>query len=397
MIDGATGGHLWAERYDRDMSDIFAVQDEVTRTIVGALKVKLTAGEEARREGRGKVSPEVYDLIVRARQTMLQLRPEAAMMARGMLERVIEIDPGLALPYARLSIITFAEYVNRWNGATADNLARATELAEKAIATDETEPQGHIAMAIVLSWQRRLDEAEVHAERAIELDPNSADGYTGLGNVREFQGRHEDAVALYARAYRLDPQWDMALHFMGRSLLALDRFDEAETAFKKRLILSPHSDMTRFYLAALYARTGRPRGGAGDVAGAAGDQPELFRRAFSAEPALPRPGGVRPAGGGPQGGGDRGVNLGSAPYRRGSADPALANAKPVWFAAQHDVARLHRDAIHLLGHKGHAPTRIHQVERRGAALHRGRDRCSCADSRRRWRSAGAFRPGLAGN
>jgi adenylate cyclase len=219
--------------------------------------VKLTAGEEASREGRAKISPEVYDLIVRARQTAMQLRPEASIMAREMLERVIAIDPGLALPYARLAIITFAEYANRWNGATAEHLVRATELAEKAIATDEGEPQGHIAMAILLSWQRRLDEAERHAERAIALDPNSADGYTGLGNVREYQGRPADAVALHTRACRLDPQWDMALHFLGRALLALDRFDEAETAFKRRLVFAPRSDMSRFYLAALYARTGR--------------------------------------------------------------------------------------------------------------------------------------------
>ena len=83
MIDGTTGGHLWAERYDRDLEDIFAVQDEVTRTIVDALKVKLTAGEEARRESRSKVDPEAYDLIVRARQTALQLRPEAMVEARS--------------------------------------------------------------------------------------------------------------------------------------------------------------------------------------------------------------------------------------------------------------------------------------------------------------------------
>jgi adenylate cyclase len=257
MIDGATGGHLWAERYDRDLEDIFAVQDEVTRTIVGALKVKLTADEEALREGRGKISPEAYDLLVRARQTMLQLRPEAAIAARSMLERVIEIDAALAAAYARLAIITFAEYANRWNGATEENLTRAMALAKKAVETDAAEPQAHIALAIALTWTRRLDEAERSAERAVELDPNFADAYTALGNVRDFQGRHEEAVALYTRAYRLDPQFDMALHFMGRALLALGRFDAAETAFRKRLALSPHSDMTRFYLACLYGRTGR--------------------------------------------------------------------------------------------------------------------------------------------
>jgi adenylate cyclase len=257
MIDGATGGHVWADRYDRDISDIFEVQDEVTCTIVDALKVRLTEGEKAQRTGRAKVSPEVYDLLVRARQVAMQLRPESAREARGMLQKVIELDPSVAVAYARLAITSFAEYANQWNDATPENLTRALQLADKAIAVDPSEPQGYIARALVLSWLRRLEEAEADARRAIELDPNSADGYTGLGNVLEFLGRVEEAAALFSRAYRLDPQWDMALHFLGRALLSLNRFDEAEAAFKKRLTFSPNSDMSRFYLACVYALTGR--------------------------------------------------------------------------------------------------------------------------------------------
>ena len=257
MIDGASGGHLWAERYDRDLQDIFAVQDEVTRNIVSALKVRLTAGEEAEREGRGKVDPEAYDLLVRARQTMMLLNPEAAVEARRMLERVIAIDPGLALAYARLSMVTFADYANQWNGATEENLSRALALAEKAVATDPDEPQGYISLALALSWMRRLDEAERAAERALALDPNSGNAHAALGNMREFQGRPEDAVTLYESAYRLDPQFDMTLHFLGRAFLTLGRFEQAEATLKRRLGLSPRSDMSRFYLACLYARTGR--------------------------------------------------------------------------------------------------------------------------------------------
>lgn len=257
MIDGATGGHLWAERYDRDLEDIFEVQDEVTRTIVTALKVKLTASEEARRESHSKIDPEVYDLLVRARQIALQLRPEAAAEARAMLERAIELDPDVALAYGRLSVMYFAEYVNRWNNASEDNLTKARDLARKAIDTDDSEPQGHIALAIVLTWTRQWEEAEKAAERAVALAPNLADAYTSLGNVRDFQGQHEDAAALYTRAHRLDPQFDLSLHFLGRALLALGRYNEAEIAFKRRLSLAPHSDMSRFYLACLYGLTGR--------------------------------------------------------------------------------------------------------------------------------------------
>ncbi|WP_353642285.1 adenylate/guanylate cyclase domain-containing protein [Mesorhizobium sp. WSM2239] len=257
MIDGTTGGHLWAERYDRGIEDIFAVQDEVTRTIVSALRVKLTPSEETRREGRAKVDPEAYDLLVRSRETMLQLSAQASREARGMLERVVAIDPHLAAAYARLSIIAFAEFVNQWNDATPENLTQAMDLARKAIEIDDTEAQAHISLALALAWMRRLDEAESHAERAVALDPNSADAYTSLGTVRDYQGKHEDAVALYTRAHRLDPQFDMSLHFLGRALLTLGRFDEAEIAFKRRLTLAPRSDMTRFYLACLYGRTGR--------------------------------------------------------------------------------------------------------------------------------------------
>lgn len=257
MIDGTTGGHLWAERYDRDMEDIFAVQDEVTRTIVTALEVKLTAGEEARRGSLGKIAPEVYDLLVRSRQIALQLRPEAAAEAKSILERVIAMDPNVALAYGRLSVMYFAEYVNQWNNASEAHLVKARELALKAIETDESEPQAHIALAIAHTWAKNWEEAEKAAERGVALGPNLADAFTSLGNVRDFQGRHEEAAALYRRAHRLDPQFDLSLHFLGRALLALGRYDEAEIAFKRRLSLAPHSDMTRFYLACLYGLTGQ--------------------------------------------------------------------------------------------------------------------------------------------
>lgn len=257
MIDGTTGGHLWAERYDRGIEDIFEVQDEVTRTIVTALKVKLTTGEEERREGRNKVDPEAYDLLVRSRQAILRFDARSSAEARSMLERAIAIDPGLAAAYASLSIIALTDYINRWNGGAFDNVSRALELAQKAIDTDDNEAHGHHALSLALCWGRRFDEAERAAQHMLKLDPNSASGHTALGSIRDFQSQFEEALPYYTRAHRLDPQFDLSLHFLGRTLLNLGRFDEAEIAFKRRLALAPRSDMTRFYLACLYGRTGR--------------------------------------------------------------------------------------------------------------------------------------------
>ena len=187
MIDGQTGGHLWAERYDRDLEDIFAVQDEVTRTIVTALKVQLTAGEMTERErAQEDQTPRPTIFSSAPAQTMLQLRPEAAIEARGMLERVIELGSGQALAYGRLSMITFAEFANRWNGATPDNLdARSGTRRTRRSRPTRASRRDTSRVALVLSWLRRLDEAEQSAERAIELDPNFADGYACLGNVRD--------------------------------------------------------------------------------------------------------------------------------------------------------------------------------------------------------------------
>jgi adenylate cyclase len=257
MIDATTGGHLWTERYDRDLEDIFAVQDEVTRTIGGALKVKLTADEQTRRMGRRKVNPEAYDLLIRASQNILQFRPEALIEGRAMLQRAIELDPSLAVAYARLSIIHSVEYANQWNDSGSDHLKEALDLASKAIESDENEPRAYDALAIALLWSRQLDEGERAAQRMIQLDPNYANGYVELGNARHYKGEHESAVELYKQARRLDPQFDLTLHFLGRALFALGRFHEAEATFKRRLALVPRSDMTRFYLASLYGHMGR--------------------------------------------------------------------------------------------------------------------------------------------
>jgi len=257
LIDATTGGHIWAERYDRNLEDIFAVQDEVTRTIVGALRVKLTPGETARREKRGKIDPEAYDLLVRASQNIRQFRPEALTEARTMLQRVLELEPGSAVAYSRISVIHSVRYANDWHVPGQDHLSEALQLARRAVELDESEPLAHDALAIALLWSRELDGVERAATRMTELDPNYASSYLELGNVHHFKGQHDRAVELYRQAHKLDPQFDLTLQFLGRALLALGRFEEAEAAFKRRLALTPRSDMVRFYLASLYGHTGR--------------------------------------------------------------------------------------------------------------------------------------------
>ena len=257
LIDAETGGHVWAERFDRDLADIFVVQDEVTRRIVDALKVSLTVGEQERRRDRGKVNTEAYDCLIRARSCLLQFKAESNVEARALLERTIAIDPGLAPAYAFLAIVYDTDYFNGWNNSTADNLEQALVLARKACRANENNPESYLALAISLLWLRKLDEAESAARRAIKLDPNLAAAHGVLGESMHFSGKHEEAIKSFEWALRLDPQFDVWMHACGRTQFVQNRYDEAEATFRRRLIYRPQSDVTRAYLASLLGHVGR--------------------------------------------------------------------------------------------------------------------------------------------
>ncbi len=257
LIDARTGGHVWADRYDRDLEDIFVLQDEVTQKVVETLKVTLAGGERGRREERGKVNTEAYDCLIRGRSCLLQFNAEAFIEARAMLERALEIDPGLTQSYGYRAIASVVEYLNGWNGATADHLEQAMALARRGCGANEFDVISHNALAVSLMWLRMLDKAEVAARRTIEIDNNFAEAHGALGNILHFSGNHELAIESFERALRLDPEFHVWIHGLGRVYFTLEQYDKAEATFKRRLIHMPRSDVTRAYLASLYGHTSR--------------------------------------------------------------------------------------------------------------------------------------------
>ena len=257
LIDAESGGHVWADRYDRDLEDIFLVQDELTRKIVQVLEVALTGSEKARQRARGKVDGEAYDCLIRAKSCLLQFNPAALTEARSMLERALALDPQMAQAYAYLAILGNVEYTNGWNDRTAADLEQFLALARKACEVDPLQAVSHNALAIVLMWLRRLDEAESAARRAMELDPNSSEARGALGNVLHFGGKDAEAIDSLQHALRLDPNFNLWMHALGRALFVGGRYAEAEAMFKRRLIHLPTSDVSRAYLASLYGHTNR--------------------------------------------------------------------------------------------------------------------------------------------
>jgi adenylate cyclase len=257
LIDGLSGGHVWADRFDRNLENIFEVQDDVTREIVRALQVALTPDEAARRSDRRKVDPEAYDLYLQARAALWEFSSAGLDRARELLVRAVEIDSSLAKAHAGLAMVNCVEHANNWNNTDVDLLESALQHVDLAIAADPNEPAAYHALALTQMWRRNLEEAVRAAERAIDLEPNFAGAMTALGSILDFSGEHERAADLLQQALRLDPEYHPAMQFLARSLFSLRRYEEAEATLRKRLLKVPHSDMSRIFLASVCGHLGR--------------------------------------------------------------------------------------------------------------------------------------------
>jgi adenylate cyclase len=257
LIDAATGFHLWAQRYDRDLADIFDLQDEITRTIVAALEVHLTPRERAGIERRYTDNLEAYDLFLQARDGFWRRTREGAAQARTCLERAIALDPKFAAAQALLAEICRSEW---WYGWRDDEnaLDRALELAQEAVALDDGLPFAHMFLGWIHLWRKEYDQAIAAAKRSLALDPNSAEGHVRLGHMLDFAGRPKEAIPLIEAALRLDPHYPFLYVFwLGHAYLSLERYDEAVVAFQRTISRNPDFATLHLHLAAAYAQLGR--------------------------------------------------------------------------------------------------------------------------------------------
>jgi TolB-like protein/Tfp pilus assembly protein PilF len=257
LVDAATGYHLWAERYDRDVQDIFAVQDEVTRKIVAALEVKLTEGEQQRLGRAPTNNVEAYDYYLRGLECHALTTEEANIQAQQLFEKAIQLDPQFATAYAYLGWTYFERWALGWS-PDAETLEQASILAQQAIALDGTLADGHRLLGIVHLWKKRYEQAIAEVEQAIALNPNDADGYAALGDVLNWVGRSEEAIELIERAMRLNPQYPTwYLWDLGHAYYLAGRYEEATAMLKRVLIRNPDFMPAHAYLSTIYMELGR--------------------------------------------------------------------------------------------------------------------------------------------
>jgi len=259
LVDATTGGHLWAERYDRNLQDIFALQDEVTQKIVSVLAVKLTEDEKERRASKCKstCNTEAYDYYLRGLDYFFIFTNKTNHQARKMFEKATEIDPHYALAFSMQGDTHLMEWSLGWS-QDRRTLERAFELAQKAMALDDSLPEPHELLGNIYLWQKRHDHAIAEFKKAIALDPNNADWLAGLGGVLVWAERPEEAIEIIKQAMSLNPIYPpYYLWNLGHAYLLTGRYEEAIEAFRKTLARYPEFWPSHILLSATYCAMGR--------------------------------------------------------------------------------------------------------------------------------------------
>jgi len=258
LIDALTGNHLWAERYDRNLKDLFAVQDEITKKIITAMQVKLTEGEQAQAAARSTNNLEAYLKYLQARELINRVNPQSTALAKQLAEEAIALDPMYARPYYILAQGALQDYWQVTGKSAKDSLDKSIELLQKAITLDDTYAEAHSLLGWIFSMTGKYDKAVAEGEKAVALDPNSADSHMRLGKILTFVGRYEESIPELQTAIRLNPiPPNIYFYSLGISYTLTRQYDEAITWCEKAVRGEPNSLLAHLFMAAAYSLAGR--------------------------------------------------------------------------------------------------------------------------------------------
>ncbi|MEW5908380.1 MAG: adenylate/guanylate cyclase domain-containing protein [Thermodesulfobacteriota bacterium] len=257
LIDVKSGGHIWADRYDRDVEDIFDLQDEVSQKIVSALAVKLTAGEQERLLKKETANMDAYDAYLRGLEYQSRFTKESNHQARLNFEKATTLDPRFASAVARLGWTYFADWAMGWS-LDPQSLETAMKKAQTAISINSSSGEAYCLKASVLTWEKRHDEAIQAHEKALSLNPNYVEALSGLGEALTWAGRPEEAISIIEEAIRLNPRHPVYYEFnLGHAFFLIRRYDKCIKALEASISINPDFYPSRIFMAAAYAEMGK--------------------------------------------------------------------------------------------------------------------------------------------
>jgi adenylate cyclase len=260
LVDALNGHHLWAEKYDRNLDDIFAVQDEITKKIITAMQVKLTEGEQARAAAKGTNNLDAYLKFLQSMENMRHFNRESNALAKQLAEEAVALDPEYPMAYRALA---GAHQLDVWLGTSKspkESVTKAIELLQKAIELDATYAEAYSALGFLYSMTRQYDKAVALAEKAVALNPNSADARFHLGTTLRFAGRNEEAIPEYKIGIRLNPFPPHHYSFgLALAYAYTGQYEEAIKWGEKAVRQNPNSFLAHLFLTQIYGMSGREK------------------------------------------------------------------------------------------------------------------------------------------
>ncbi len=242
LVNVADGYHLWSERYDRDLEDVFAIQDEIAENIVKALRVMLTDREKRALERPATENVQAYEFYLRGRQYYHQWRKKSIEYARRMFERAIALDPQFARAYA--GIADCCSFLAKYWDSSKVILEGAETYSRKALELAPDLAEAHVSRGLALSYSKRYEEAEREFEFALRLDPKLFEAHYLYGRARFEQGKNAEAAQLFEEASRLRPDDYQAPVFRWQALVALGKKADAESCHRQALqVLERHVEL----------------------------------------------------------------------------------------------------------------------------------------------------------
>ncbi len=260
LIDAESGHHLWARKFDGDLDDVFALQDEITRQIVISVEPEMEKAELRKSETKRSTSLDAWDYFLRGRALLHQLTPEDAVRARAMFERAIELDPqysdawaGLSRTYQQEILFDVVDDRRAWED-------KALEAARRAVALDNGSSFAHLALSGAFMWSNQHEQSIPETRMAVELNPSNVPAWLALGNRLDIVGKHEEGIALLEKSLQLNPH-DPHNHIyyaqLGRAYINARKYEIALRHLRESIRLKPDYANTYHVLAICLGHLGR--------------------------------------------------------------------------------------------------------------------------------------------